>query len=422
MQHHQRFNLTVLTVIAICGAVVTTALADPPPHGGGTGRFLDTTNFQPCNSDASCTAAGIKYLKAMGVLDNNGQPTGARKSLTDWKTTVGFNVNVSVATAQALYFNKYDLGFARDAHCVFREVGIKPAIATVACYITNYSDAQPGWPGGNPQKSIQAAKTQTSPLFTVAMEAHFITGLGLPSAARPQVTFLAYGADGKPLPAMAFDREGLKPLPGVCVSCHADWFDSGSQTVSGGSFLPFDSSAYVFEESRKPILGQPPIRGLGPPQHEAFRMLNWMVLMSQPAPPIRALIEGWYKHCGGVDQANCTLDDNFVPSANCTGSNTTLGETCGWAVSNDTLNIKALYQQVIRPYCRNCHLVYYGALNVQSYKAFLAGAGTVNEQVFGNQHNMPFAEVPYYLFWNNNSSSTLSQQLKTYLNAVGAGP
>jgi hypothetical protein len=398
-------------------------LADPPPHGGGFSRFLDTSNYQPCNTDAACTAAGVKYLKAIGVLNAAGQPAGPRKSLDDWKAFVGFNAKVSVATAQALYFNKYDLGFARDANCVFREVGIKPAITTVACYITNYSDAQPGWPGGNPQKSILAAKNHTSPLFTVTMETHFITGLGLPPAGRPQVTFLAYGPTGAPIPAMTFDREGLKPLPGVCVSCHADWFDSGSQTVSGGSFLPFDASAYVFEESRQPILGQPPIRGLAAPQHEAFRMLNWIVLQSQPVQPIKDLIAGWYKHCGGVEQTNCTLDDNFVPSGNCAGSGNGLGETCGWTVANDTLNIKALYQQVIRPYCRNCHLVYYGALNVQSYQAFHARAQQVYDEVIGKLYNMPYAEVPYYLFWNNSPTSALSQQLKTYLNAVGAtGP
>ena len=133
-------------------------LADPPPHGGGFSRFLDTSNYQPCNTDAACTAAGVKYLKAIGVLNAAGQPAGPRKSLDDWKAFVGFNAKVSVATAQALYFNKYDLGFARDANCVFREVGIKPAITTVACYITNYSDAQPGWPGGNPQKSISGGE------------------------------------------------------------------------------------------------------------------------------------------------------------------------------------------------------------------------------------------------------------------------
>ena len=89
------------------------------------------------------------------MLDpNTGAPTGPRKSLDDWKNAVGFNAKVSVATARAVYFNKNDLGFGRDANCVLREVGIHPAITTVACYISNYSDAPPGWPGGNPQKSI----------------------------------------------------------------------------------------------------------------------------------------------------------------------------------------------------------------------------------------------------------------------------
>ena len=49
------------------------------------------------------------------------------------------------------------------------------------------------------------------------MEVHIFSGLGLPPTGRPAVTFIAYGPDGAPLPAMAFDREGLKPLPGVCV-------------------------------------------------------------------------------------------------------------------------------------------------------------------------------------------------------------
>ena len=99
-----------------------------------------------------------------------------------------------------------------------------------------------------------------------------------------------------------------------------------------------------------------------------------------------------------------------------------MDETSGSTVANDTLNIKALYQQVIRPYCRNCHLVNFGALNVQSYKAFLSAAQSVHDEVFANLYNMPYAEVPYYLFWNNSPSSALSQQLKSYLAAVGAGP
>jgi hypothetical protein len=123
--------LAAIFVFILLGA----AHAGPPPHDGTGGGFINPANVgQPCTPD--CSEAGRKYLRAIGVLDAANHPAGSRKSLDDWKNSVGFNAKVSVATARAAFFNKYDLAFGRDAHCVLRETTITPPNVTVACYIS----------------------------------------------------------------------------------------------------------------------------------------------------------------------------------------------------------------------------------------------------------------------------------------------
>ena len=260
----------------------------------------------------------------------------------------------------AIYRNAGDLGFGREMHCRQKEDG------GAACFVTNYGDVDTP-----AEESLADAIAHHDPVATVAMEY-------VPSAARNKVRFYVYGADGERALSAELDSEGLKSVPGVCLTCHQGEYDAATHDVDGARFLPFDIAS--FDYSSEPGYSRAE-------QEEAFRKLNRIVRDTNATDAIIDLIDGWYGQ-RNVYAPGTPFDEDYVPE--------------GWASK------AVVYEQAIKPYCRSCHVAIDNdvELNFMSADDVDARADRI-KAVVCDVKTMPQAEVTYYKFWESSARAHL---------------
>lgn len=310
------------------------------------------------------------YYQAVDPQNNLG-------TLTQFKTAFGFSQNPSspaAGEAEGIYYNNADLQLGRDMHCL--QSGGK-----TACYVSNYS---PTGPGGDPQSSISLTIARGTPIATVAMTYD-------PNAQNAEnVQFYVYDATGNRLNAAVLDSEGPKFVPQICLACHGGTFSSNNPgPVAGASFLPFDTSSFIYDTS--------PAGYSLTNQQEGFRQLNNLVNgtspnSSDPNNPIGSLIASWYS-CG-VSNFGCQTNNtpgnpnplplSLVPS--------------GWQAHAD------LYSTITQHRCRTCHTALSSSVDWTSYSQWdPTFKGLIQTFVCTNPgaHLMPHAEVPFKTFWTS---------------------
>jgi hypothetical protein len=137
-------------------------------------------------------------------------------------------------------------------------------------------------------------------------------------------------------------------------------------------------------------------------QLRQFRALNALVADTERGRALAhnattELIDGWYASCGGVNNAAC----NACLGPNCANSFVNDFRPAPWGAQPQ------LYDRVVRPYCRGCHIMQPSfdwsdpAQMTGAFKPFVesrvcTGAGFPN-----NQRRMPHAEVPFKGFWQS---------------------
>lgn len=271
---------------------------------------------------------------------------GAPATFSAWKAAYGFT---GADEVRAVYYNAGDLGFGRDMHC--RRSG-----ADVACYVANHGFG----PGGPPAESASAAVTGAQALPAVAMVYRdSLDGLA------NDVSFYIYNqVTGTLLNKVGLDGEGDKFVPYLCLPCHGGNYNPTTSSVTGAEFLPFDAPSFKYSALAGFSLAE---------QQEAFRQLNHMVRDTNPAALIVELIDGWYGNAVHVPGA--TLNDGFVAS--------------GYAGD------PGLYNNVVKPYCRTCHIAQAGfPLSDPTY------VDVAQPAVF-NGFYMPHAQLTNHNFWNS---------------------
>jgi hypothetical protein len=288
----------------------------------------------------------------------------APPTLSAWKTKYGFDGSDEV---HAVYYNGGDLGFGRDMHC--RKKG-----NDVACYVANHGLG----PGSPPDAAVNDAINGQNALPVVAMVYDSTKNNG-PN----DVQFFVYDQNGTRLNKVALDSEGEKFSPQVCLPCHGGRYDATTDSVTGAQFLPFDAESFKYSQ----MSGYP-----RSDQQEAFRKLNALVLATNPTPAIQQLINGWYGNA--VSQPGQTPNDNFVPP--------------GFAGKTD------LYNEVIKPYCRTCHIA---STNYpfNDYSQFSALSGSIKSDVFST-FIMPHAELTSHNFWSSTDPLVAPAYLADELN------
>jgi hypothetical protein len=300
-------------------------------------------------------------------------PNSTRTTLAAWQSVNGFNGSGGSLpgyqpVVTTTYFNKGDLELGRHMNCVK-----KTNSAALACYVSNYGDAAaPGGPGpgNNPTVALAAAVSHGAIglVATVAMEYR-------PAATSNRVTFYAFNNLGVRANAAVLDREGLKSLPGACLSCHGGRFNSGTDSVNGAHFLPFDVDNFSYSTAANYTLAA---------QQDAFRALNNLVLGAGPTPAITELVNGWYG--SNLGSAGPDQDTEFVPT--------------GWSGQ------EVVYQEAVKPYCRGCHVALDDAaaapqiFDMNTYSEFNALRFSAMTRMC-ELYDMPHSQVTRTNFWQS---------------------
>jgi hypothetical protein len=299
-------------------------------------------------------------------------PPIAKNTLDEWKQANGFNDRRPIlgGPLRAVYFNAGDLNIGRDMHC--NQNG-----QNIACYVSNYSRSPFNADEANVQLSLAGAisgvhSSANGFLATVAME----VSLANPS----NVKFYVYGQGDSATGFAILDTEsnalnhftgGYSPFN--CLACHGGNYDPTTNTVQGAALLPFD--VYSFRYSTQPGYTQAD-------QEEPLRRLNALVRSTRPNLPAGAdgivtFIDGMYAGQVGVQGAKA--NNSWMPP--------------GWASAPN------VYNAIVKPFCRTCHLAMSGDLSFPSYDRFRGMQAILASQLCSG--GMPQAEVPFRKFWQN---------------------
>ena len=251
----------------------------------------------------------------------------------------------------------------------------------IACAVRNYGDPGQRVPGpgdaAGPALDATIRNDVRGQVAIVAMEYD-------PSMPSNKTRFYVFNELGHRLTAAALDSEGAKEVPGVCIACHGGRFDPATNTVVGAKFLPFDLDNFKFSTAPGWTRAD---------QEDEFRKLNEIVYRSGANAATRELIEGWYDDGTGQPDFSATgpaQKSDFVAA--------------GWA-SNATV-----YKEVIKPYCRTCHVVFNDtsspdALDFDDAQDLADAPGSsrytqLTNYVCGSKI-MPHAEVTRQKFWQS---------------------
>ncbi len=226
---------------------------------------------------------------------------------------------------------------------------------------------------------------------------------------------------------MDLDGRGPKAMPGPCITCHGGRGDalmppdasgkarfnlvqnaaSGARGDVQARLHPFEVDAFDFSA----------VAGFTRAEQEAaIKTINRMVLCSYPLPApsefpedacrrpatadewqgtAAALIKSFY---GGDGLPSATFSDTYVPAS--------------WQAAGQT----TLYQQVVAPACRTCHLMRgTGAqsdIDFATWEKFRPYAERTKAHVF-ERGNMPLAKIVYDAFWRSNGPSVLATFLQS---------
>jgi hypothetical protein len=402
---------TLLVCIAVAGTALLgcDATPQPPAH---THTWLSYKYNRACTDcgDLFDATPTFNYYTAIGIDLNQNPPFG----LDDWLNANGFNG--AVQDVRAVFGNRGDLAFGRDMHCMQ-----SPQTQNVACYVSNYGpaprdgcDTPPDPYGGGCTGSWVGLSYSASEPYTFgdgdatytfpflenlgaindAINAHNTFGtvamVWTPNPVVPasanNVKFYAFDGGGGLIERVGLDEEDTKTLPRMCMACHGGKYDTNTDTVTGASFLPFDLYSFKYSNDFQYDFYS---------QQEAFRQLNQMVLVTNPpAQAIKDFINGSYPN--GVGNVGTFQFDKYLPP--------------GWTPDPDLYNI------VVKPYCRTCHLAAGGNADFGSYQKFVAEAQGIQETVC-DLHDMPHAEVPYVRFWLKDMPA--QQKLRDFLKSQG---
>jgi spore germination protein YaaH len=304
----------------------------------------------------------LAYINVIDPLPGN------RRTLGDWWQQNGFDQNgAATGEVSSAYFNDNDLHFGREMHCLQRGEDI-------ACYVTNYKDANAAQAAlKDPTKKVSKA--------TVTMEYRAIDGQ---PADQRIVKFFAYEgglADAPLLLSPDLDKNGPKGMPQLCIQCHGGNYTPANRNEPTlkevnlrASFREFDLDTFLY-----------PATNPRDAQEANFKSLNDMVAASAPSPAIQELIAGWYQ--GGAPRQ----DNSFVPP--------------DWSSNPD------LYLKVVATSCRTCHIAQPdnsnrgGDSGIDFTKFDIPSSnsdfkGRVFQSAFcGSGKYMPHAKVTYENFW-----------------------
>lgn len=361
---------------AACGTPIPLGIALPADvavDASGEPVFLTGFGFPDYSS------LGITYADATTAYYDALDPGGDRSTLGKWWQLNGFgpkgDAPGGTGELVAAYLNHNDLGFGRDMHCL--RTGQK-----VACWVTNYGQPEFGPDTGYVFPSnADLAAGKLGPGATVTMEFTDVPA----DPGRYFVSFYAYGGGTPSAPRVVdVDLDGSypKPIPQVCAVCHGGRYDPVDPLAPTVDELDFGAS---FREWDLPSLRYPLGREtsqLTPAELQVFRDLNERIRdHTAPSLAIAELLDGWYGPSGSPKPGPAP-DLSFVPP--------------GFFGPAQT----ALYEEVVAPSCRTCHIARDQSQDLNVYSGELdIRRGAIESLVCGQAKSMPNARLTFNAFW-----------------------
>jgi hypothetical protein len=321
---------------------------------------------------------------------------GTRTNHVAWRNANGWGSS----DAWAAYRNEFDLGFGR-AMRARRD----PATGDVAMIVHNFDSlyraaahvgcVELGGPANANACHGFVGLSGMGLSVAVAMEYRADPGGGA-----PYTRFFAYGPSGQRITHVDLDGRGEKYLPHVCLNCHGGYAPDDATLADavaltgqwpsadlGARFLPFALESFGYGATPPSYSGLPWPHGFERADQEAmFLKLNELVLATNLNPEGAELIRGWY----GAAAAATTLPTGRVQDSHWRPPG--LAAT-GWDES------ARLYDDVVRPYCRGCHLSFpgltFGTADSLRSMGYMAQLDVCEQRV------MPHALRTYDQFWSS---------------------
>jgi hypothetical protein len=125
--------------------------------------------------------------------------------------------------------------------------------------------------------------------------------------------------------------------------------------------------------------------------------LVYFTALGSVNPDANELISGWY---GGSFSGPQFFNDGFIAA--------------GWTQTGDT---RQVYQRVLKPTCRSCHITHGGVLTFGTFENFNLFRALIYERLCVS-HGMPNAEQSTKIFWR---SDARPQFLNRTANQFGCG-
>lgn len=374
-------------------------------------------------------------------------PTSAEDTLAKWKAQNNYGSTANGAIeVQAIFHDTRDLGYGRRMtmrHDPGPDNTMNTPDDVISAFVENYQVSTA--PGAGYGAANVGAAIARNPDFHIGTNAIEVSPT--PSSGGVPVTkfFTFSPTTGARLESIDLDGRGAKSMPTPCISCHGGRGDPLRWQYVSGSYqkvFPWGGDAWAHMQPFKvDTFEYSTTAGYTKTDLEpALKEMNKMVLCTWPlaygtVPPTgnaedncrsiaeygrwdstnaATMVKSWY---GGDGLPNATWSDTYLP--------------VGWTDAQATIDTGApvtgapdLYNQVVAPYCRTCHLLrgsdqsHNDYQDFNSYAKFQAYAPYIKRLVI-DRGQMPLALLPYGHFWDD---STAVDTLGNWLEAMATDP
>ena len=390
----------------------------PPPAPtvvAGPDSFLLFPNPQRQDDGSFQTNTTAYALAYYAAID----PFGSKKNFEAWKAANHFD-EPGVAQVTAVFGDFRDLGYGR------RMTARQNTDGTIAFFVENYL-VDIGGGGYGSSLNLDAAVVQDQRWKANINAIEFSPGPGGTVKFAKFYSFDAVTHERRL--EQDIDGRGLKALPGVCITCHGGRGDplTPPDPITGLPLFPRlvnseygDTRArlHAFEVDALTFSATPGFTRAD--QEAALKAMNKIVLCSYPLVgaalgaedlcrrSVPANSHDWEGTAAGLIKSGYGGDgllqpryaEAFLPS--------------DW----NTAARLSLYQNVVVPACRSCHIVRgisdQSEIDLTTFKNFDSYADRIKVHVF-DRGNMPLAKIVFDKFWSTN----MAGQLAAYLDAKG---
>ncbi len=391
--------------------------ADPPPTvstGSEPKSFLLFPNPQ-VQADGTMQTNTLAYAQAYyAAID----PNNERDTLAKFKARNGFDSGTGTQIL-VIFGDRRDLGYGR------RMTARKNPDGSIAFFVENYL-IQAGAGYVYSPLNLDAAIVRDTRWLVGVNAIEFSPG---PNGGAPFPKWFNYeSASGNFNRALEvdLDGEGLKAMPGPCITCHGGRGDALTPPDASGKQL-FNLVQNGVSQQRGDVQGrlhafEPDVfdfsttrAGFSRAEQEAsIKTINTWILCTYPLPAPSSAPEDqcrrpsgeneWQSNAaaviksayGGDGLPNAEFVDNYVPP--------------GW----ETVGQSTLYRNVVAPSCRTCHALRgvkaQDDLDFTTYEKFREFSDRIKAHII-DRGNMPLAKIVFDEFYGSSRHEALASFL-----------